>query len=216
MPVSGHFKVERSAYVSVLRLFSFCCPPCLVAVLFMLPPPLFSGCSHMLPPLSVLWLSSFCCPPPGPLFCLCSPLFLFCGYSLFVVPPPPSLSSGCSLMLPHPPLCSMAVLLMLPPSPLCSLYVLPSLYLACGCSLLLPSLSLLAVLLCLLCLVTALFVLPPSVIWLFSLCSPELCPAVVLLIIITICPPPSRLMTALPPVPIGGCLVNLVNLQYRI
>ena len=124
----------------VLWLSSLCCPP-----------PLFSGCSHMLPPLSVLWLSSFCCPPPGPLFCLCSPLFLFCGYSLFVVPPPfsvfrlfsyvappPSLFYGCPLnVAPLPPLFSLCS-----PLPLSCMWLFSfvALSLSSGCSLM-PSLS---------------------------------------------------------------------------
>ena len=161
------------------------------------------------PPLSVLWLSSLCCPPSPFVLQLFS-----CGCPLFVAPLlclpavllccPPSLSSGCSLMLPQPPLCSVAVLSMLPPS-VFFMFSPPSVLHVHGCSLLLPLSS------------GCSLMLPPfSVLWLSSLCYP-LCYMAVSLDI-TICPPPSRLMPALPPVPIaiGGCLVNLVNLQYMI
>ena len=173
--------------------------------------------------LSVLWLSSLCCLPPS----------LSCGCPLYVAPSPP-LSCSCSLvavlfLLPPfsvfrlfsyvaPLLCLPAVLLCCP-SPLSVLWLsslcCPPLFSLCSH---LPlSCMCMAVLFCCPSLPAVLLCCPPSLSCGCPLCATPLCHMAVSLDI-TICPPPSRLMPALPPVPIaiGGCLVNLVNLQYMI
>ena len=76
----------------VLWPSSLCCPPplCFGAVVFVLPPLLYGCYFYVAPP----WLFSLCCPPP---------LSLSSGCSLYVAPPPPSLSL--SLFLPAVLIC---------------------------------------------------------------------------------------------------------------
>ena len=154
-----------------LWLSSLCCPPSLSCRYYLyVPLSLSCGCSLMFPPS----LSCACSLSlnVAPSLCLSAVLFLFSPPSVLWLsslccPPPPSV-----LFMFSPPTCLVAVLFMLPPS------------LSCSCSLSVPPS---------LCLVTVLFIYP-SVLQLFSLCSPL--PPVLWLSSLC-CPPPPSLSLSL-------------------